>query len=132
MFFFIDISHMVKKQGTSRGYYDKYSWIVQEVVTDLFNQISLEFLSALEHLGGAMEVIYVGQMPPAWEIHGNALSQLSQISRVLTPFLKSSNFAQKKVPNKKTLKFLNLTKNPITKLGSDHYIYSQFYIGFTP
>lgn len=101
-------------------------------MTDLFNQISLEFLSALEHLGGAMEVIYVGQMPPAWEIHGNALSQLSQISRVLTPFLKSSNFAQKKVPNKKTLKFLNLTKNPITKLGSDHYIYSQFYIGFTP
>ena len=31
-------------------------------MTDLFNPFSLEFLGALEHLGGAMGVIYVGQL----------------------------------------------------------------------
>ena len=48
-------------------------------MTDLFNPSSLEFLGALEHLGGKIDVIYVGQLPPVWGIHGNALSQFPQI-----------------------------------------------------
>ena len=44
-------------------------------MTDLFNQFSLEFLGALEDLGGSMDVMYVGQLQPAWEIRGHALSQ---------------------------------------------------------
>ena len=50
-----------------------------ELVTDLFNPFSLEFLGVFEHLGGAMDVIYVGQLPPAKGIRGNALSQLLSI-----------------------------------------------------
>ena len=48
-------------------------------MTDLFNPFSLEFLGVFEHLGGAMDVIYVGQLPPAWGIRGNVLSQLLSI-----------------------------------------------------
>ena len=48
-------------------------------MTDLFNPFSLEFLGTLEHLGGEIDVIYVGQLPPVWEIRGNALSQFPQI-----------------------------------------------------
>ena len=48
-------------------------------MTDLFNPFSLEFLGVLEHLGGALDVIYVGQLPPAWGIRENALSQFPQI-----------------------------------------------------
>ena len=48
-------------------------------MTDLFNPFSLDFLSALEHLGGATDVIYVGQLPPVRGIRGNALSQFPQI-----------------------------------------------------
>ena len=33
-------------------------------MTDLFNPFSLEFLGALEYLGEAIDVIYVGQLPP--------------------------------------------------------------------
>ena len=74
-------------------------------MTDLFNPFSLEFLGALEYLGEAIDVIYVGQLPPVWGIRGNTLSRFPQISRVFTPFLIWSNFAQKKLPNKRTLKF---------------------------
>ena len=56
-------------------------------MTDLFNPFSLEFSDALEHLGGAMDVIYVGQLPPAWGIRANTLSQFPQISRILTASL---------------------------------------------
>ena len=45
----------------------------------LFNPFSLEFLGALEHLGPAIDVIYVGQLPLVWGIRGNALSQFPQI-----------------------------------------------------
>ena len=48
-------------------------------MTDLFNPFSLEYLGALEHLGGTIDVIYVGQLPPAWGIRGNAPSQFPQI-----------------------------------------------------
>ena len=48
-------------------------------MTDLFNPFSLEFLSTLEHLGGAIDVIYVGQLPPVWGIHGYTFSQFPQI-----------------------------------------------------
>ena len=48
-------------------------------MTDLFNPFYLEFVVALEHLRGAMDVIYVGQLSPAWGIRGHALSQFPQI-----------------------------------------------------
>ena len=48
-------------------------------MTDLFNSFYLEFLGALEHLGGAIDVIHVGQLPPVWRIRGNALSQFPHI-----------------------------------------------------
>ena len=48
-------------------------------MTDLFNLFSLEFLGALEHLAGATDVIYAGQLLPVWGIRGNALSQFPQI-----------------------------------------------------
>ena len=48
-------------------------------MTDLFNPFSLEFLGPLEHLGRAIDVIYVGQLPPVWRIRGNALSQFLQM-----------------------------------------------------
>ena len=79
-----------------------------------------------------MDVIYAGQLLPVWEIRGNMLSQFSEIWRVLTPFLISQNFAQKKLPNKRTLKFYILTKNPIMKSVSHRYVHLQFYIDFTP
>ena len=47
-------------------------------MTDLFNPFSLEFLGELEHLGGTIDSIYVGQLPPVWGIRGNALSQFPQ------------------------------------------------------
>ena len=47
-------------------------------MADLFNPFSLEFLGALEHLGGTIDVIYVGQLPPVWGIRGYALSQFPQ------------------------------------------------------
>ena len=48
-------------------------------MTDLFNPFSLGFLGALEHLGEAIDMIYVGQLSPVWGIRGNALSQFHQI-----------------------------------------------------
>ena len=48
-------------------------------MTDLFTPFSLESLGPLEHLGGAIDAIYVGQLPPVWGIRGNALSQFPQI-----------------------------------------------------
>ena len=48
-------------------------------MTDLFNPFSLEYLGALEHLRGEIDVIYIGQLPVVWEIRGNALSQFPQI-----------------------------------------------------
>ena len=48
-------------------------------MADLFNPFSFEFLGALEHLGGAVDVIYVGQLPPVWGNRGNALSQFPKI-----------------------------------------------------
>ena len=53
--------------------------VVEELVTDLFNPFSLEFSGPLEHLGGAMDVIFVSQLLPAWGIRGNAFSQFLQI-----------------------------------------------------
>ena len=86
-------------------FFDDGSLVVWELVTDLFNLFSLEFLGALEHLAGATDVIYAGQLPPVWGIRGNAISQFPQIWRVFTPFPIWPNFAQKKLPNKRTLKF---------------------------
>ena len=60
------------------------------------------------------------------------LSQCFQIWRVFTLFLVWLNFVQKKNPNKMTLKYQELTKNPIPKFGLSHYIYPQFYNDFTP
>ena len=48
-------------------------------MTDLFNPFSLEFLGALEHLGRAIDVIHVSQLPPVWGTRGKALSQFPQI-----------------------------------------------------
>ena len=48
-------------------------------MTDLFNPFSLEFLGAWEHLGGAMDLKYVGQLLPAWEIRANVPCQFPQI-----------------------------------------------------
>ena len=53
--------------------------VVEELVTDLFNPFSLEFSGPLEHLGGAMDVIFVSQLLPAWGIRGNAFNQFLQI-----------------------------------------------------
>ena len=53
----------------------------------LFNPFSLEFLGALEHLGPAIDVIYVGQLPPVWGICGNALSQFPKFDEFLPHFL---------------------------------------------
>ena len=58
-----------------------------------------------------MDVIYVSQQLPVWEIHGNMLSQFFQIWRVLTQFLISQNLAQKKLPNKRTLKYPDQKSN---------------------
>ena len=96
-------------------------------MTDLFNLFSLEFLAALEHLSEVMDVIYVGQLSSAWVIHGHALSQFPQIWRVFTLFLIWPSFVQKKVSNKMTLKYKELTKSPIPKLGSEVYIYPQLH-----
>ena len=78
-----------------------------------------------------MDVIYVGQLSPAWGIRDHALSQSPQVSRGVTPILICPDLVQKKVPNKKTLLYPELTKNPIPKKGSVHYIYAHFYIDFT-
>ena len=96
-------------------------------MTDLFNLFSLEFLGALEHLSEVMDVIYVGQLSSAWVIRGYTLSQFPQIWRVFTLFLIWPNFVQKKVSNKMTLKYKELTKSPIPKLGSECYIYPQLH-----
>ena len=77
-----------------------------------------------------MDVIYLGHLSPAWGIRGHVLSQFPQIWRVFTPFFVWPNFGQKKVLNKRTLKYQELTENPIPKLVSDRYIYPQFYIHF--
>ena len=53
-----------------------------------------------------------------------------RIWRVFTLFLIWPNFVQKKVRNKRNLKYQKLTKNPLPKLESDHFIYPQFYIDF--
>ena len=48
-------------------------------MTDLFNPFSSEFLDALGHLEGAIDVIYISQLSPVWGIRGNVLSQFPQI-----------------------------------------------------
>ena len=101
-------------------------------MTDLFNLFSLEFLGALEHLTGVMDVIYIDQLSAARGIRDHALSQFPHIWRVFTLFLIWPKFVQKKVPNKRNLKYQKLTKNPLPKLGLDHFIYPQFYIDFIP
>ena len=73
-----------------------------------------------------MDVKYVGQLSPAC----HALSQLPQIWRVFIPFFIWPNFVPKTISNKR--KYQEWTKNQIPKLGSDRYIYAQFYIDFTP
>ena len=77
-----------------------------------------------------MDVKYVGQLSPAWGISDHALSQLPQIWRVFTSFFTWQNFVPKTISNKR--KYQERTKNQIPKLGSDRYIYVQFYIDFTP
>ena len=79
-----------------------------------------------------VHAIYVGQLIPSRGIPGHTLSQFTQIWRVFTPCLIWPNLAHNKVPNKRTLKYQKLTKNPIPKLESDRYIYPKFYIDFTP
>ena len=106
--------------------------ISSELVTDLFNPFALEFLVAFEHLLGVMDVVYYGQLPPAWGDRGHALSHFHQLCRVSTPFVIWPNFAQKNVPNQRTLKYQELTGNSMPKSESDRYIYPQFYIDFTP
>ena len=56
-------------------------------MTDLFNPFSIEFLGALEHLGGAMDVIYVGHLPPAWEFVETYLVNFPKFDEFLPHFL---------------------------------------------
>ena len=53
--------------------------IFSELVTDLFDPFALEFLGAFEHLLGVMDVVYYGQLPPAWGDRGHALSHFHQL-----------------------------------------------------
>ena len=48
---------------------------------------------------------------------GDSWRQSPQVSRGVTPFLICPNLVQKKVPNKRTLLYPELTKNPIAKRG---------------
>ena len=48
--------------------------MVLEPVTHFFNPSSLEFLDALDHLSGVIDVIYVDQLSPVWGIRGHALT----------------------------------------------------------
>ena len=84
------------------------------------------FFGELEHLWGLMDVIYVDQLSPAWEICGHALSQFRQIWRVFTLFFTWPKFVQQKVPNKKILNYQELTKNSTPKLSPIlHWFYSK-------
>ena len=105
--------------------------ISSELVTDLFNPFALEFLGAFEHLLGVVDEVYVGQLPPAWGSVA-VISHFHQIFRVSTLFVIWPNFAQKNVPNQRTLKYQELTGNSMPKSESDRYIYPQFYIDFAP
>ena len=48
-------------------------------MTELLNPFSLEYLGALGHLSGVMDVMHVDQVSRAWGIRGHALSQYLQI-----------------------------------------------------
>ena len=73
-----------------------------------------------------MDVIYVGQLAPAWGIREDAFSQFPQIWRVLNLFLIWANFAQKK-------KILKTEQKSNSEIGVwPLYIYPRFYIGFIP
>ena len=91
--------------------------ISSELVTDLFNPFALEFLGAFEHLLGVMDVVYVGQLPPAWGDRGHALSHFHQICRVSTPFVIWPNFAQKNVPNQMTPKISRTDRKFNAEIG---------------
>ena len=70
----------MEKQYSTHYLTEKYKQHYSLRATDRFIQpFSLEFLGVLEHLGRAIDVIYVGQLPPVWGICGNALSQFPQI-----------------------------------------------------
>ena len=81
--------------------------IWEELVSDRFIQHNfLRICRRVESFmrgNGSMDVIYVGQLSPAWGFSGHALSRFPQIWRVLTPFLVWLNFTQNKAPNKRTL-----------------------------
>ena len=61
-------------------------------MTDFFNLFSLEFLGALEHLTGVVDVIYIGQLSPARGIHGHALSQFPPNLRSFYPISYMAKF----------------------------------------
>ena len=48
-------------------------------MTDLFNSFSIEYLGALKNLSGVMDVIYAGQLSPAWGIRGVSLRKFHEV-----------------------------------------------------
>lgn len=104
--------------------------IALELLTDLFNPFSLDFLGALEHLSGIMDVIYIGQLSPAWVFVATRLANFPKFDEFFISYM--VKFYAEESSKQKTLKYQELTKNPTPKLGSNRYIYTQFYIYSTP
>ena len=95
--------------------------IALELLTDLFNPFSLDFLGALEHLSGIMDVIYIGQLSPAWVFVATRLANFPKFDELFISYM--VKFYAEESSKQKTLKYQELTKNLIPKLGSDRYIF---------
>ena len=95
--------------------------IALELLTDLFNPFSLDFLGALEHLSGIMDVIYTGQLSPAWVFVATRLANFPKFDEFFISYM--VKFYAEESSKQKTLKYQELTKNLIPKLGSDRYIF---------
>ena len=95
---------------------------------ELLNPLSLEYLGALRHLSGVMDVMYVDQLSLAWGILGHALSQYLQIWWVFTPIIMWPHFVQKKVPNKRTLKYQEIGVIPLYLPPILHSFYTIRYM----
>ena len=74
-----------------------------------------------------MDVIYVGQLSPAWGIRGVSLRKFHE---VLPHFLYVQICAEESSKQKDSI-ISRTDQKSNTKKGSDHYIYPHFYIDFT-
>ena len=86
-------------------------------MTDLFNLFSLEFLGALEYLTGVMYVIYIGQLSPAREIRGHALSQFSSGFDEFLLYFWYGQILCKESSKQKESKISKTDQKSITKTG---------------